>query len=134
MRRIAFFALSAMLLSGPYAFAGAPNPVREEMWLLDAAFKNLIDAVILKNPSSIPQIFRGLEKARAETEKAKRRGEIALPKNPDKMKLFVQFDSEFHEGLEGLIQASKKGDMPKVERLTHKLLDDCIKCHSMFRR
>lgn len=114
--------------------SGAVNPLKHEMWLLDAAYKGLIDAVVLKNQSSIPALFRDLERARAKTEKAIKRGELNLPKNPDKMSLFVQMDEEFHANLEALIEASKKGEMPRVEKLTHALLDGCIKCHGMFRR
>ncbi|MEK7846403.1 MAG: hypothetical protein AAB257_05515 [Nitrospinota bacterium] len=45
----------------------------------------------------------------------------------------MKIDRTFHEKLELLINASRKGDLKKIKRFTHSLLDDCILCHAKFR-
>lgn len=109
------------------------NPVKVEMRLLDKAFKNLIDSLILNNPKAIEEPFHEVHMAKANTEKALEKGEIKLPKNGDKMKEFVEMDEEFHKKLVVVIMASRKGDMKAVQDATHKLLDGCVQCHSKFR-
>lgn len=113
--------------------APGANAVREEMILLDNAFKNLIDALILNNPQAIPGAFRELHAARVRTDAALEKGEARLPKNSDKMALFKQLDARFHMNLEALMEASKKGDMKRVNTLTHRLLNGCVQCHNGFR-
>ena len=111
----------------------ADNPVKAEMRLLDKAFKNLIDSLILNNPKAIEEPFHEVHMAKANTEAALKRGEIKLPKNSNKMKEFVHMDEQFHGKLEALIEASRKGDMKGVQDVTHKLLNGCVQCHNKFR-
>jgi len=111
----------------------ADNPVKAEMRLLDKAFKNLIDSLILNNPKAIEEPFHEVHMAKANTEKALEKGEIRLPKNNDKIKQFVEMDEQFHGNLEALIEASRKGDMKAVQDVTHKLLNGCVQCHNKFR-
>ena len=109
------------------------NPVKAEMRLLDMAFKNLIDSLILNNPQAIEEPFHEVHMAKATTEAALKRGEVKLPKNSNRMKEFVHMDEQFHGKLEALIEASRKGDMKAVQDVTHKLLNGCVQCHNMFR-
>ena len=111
----------------------ADSLVKVEMRLLDKAFKNLIDSLILNNPKAIEEPFHEVHMAKANTEKALEKGEIKLPKNNDKMKQFVEMDEQFHGKLEALIEASRKGDMKAVQDVTHKLLNGCVQCHNKFR-
>lgn len=111
----------------------ANSPVKTEMKLLDAAFKNLINSLILNDPKAIEGPFHEVHMAKANTEKAIEKGELKLPKNGDKMKEFVRMDEEFHGKLVAVIMASRKGDMKGVKDATHQILDGCVQCHNKFR-
>ncbi|MDO8445535.1 MAG: hypothetical protein Q7T53_05435 [Deltaproteobacteria bacterium] len=113
--------------------AAGVSPVKIEMRLLNDAFKNLIDSLILNTPETIEEPFHEIHKAKANTEAALEKGEIKLPKNGDKMKQFIELDEQFHKKLEILIEASRKKDMKTVQETTHKLLNGCVQCHSKFR-
>ncbi len=114
--------------------AGKTNPLKEEMWLLNTAYKILVDALVLKNPSAIAGPFEKVLKAKPRTEAALEKGEIRLPKNNDKLGEFKKMDEEYHAMIENLIGLSKKGDMLGVHKLTHRLLDGCVRCHDRFRK
>jgi cytochrome c556 len=111
----------------------ADNPIKAEMRLLNDAFHNLINSIILNNPKAVEEPFHEVHRAKANTEKALERGDVRLPKNNDKIKQFIEMDKEFHENMEILIKASRKGDMNKVQKTTHELLNGCIGCHNKFR-
>ena len=143
MKKIRYISLTAVILLvfGFYsAFStenkGPPlleNPLKTEMQALDNAFKNLISSIVLNNLSAIEEPFHEVHKAKHKTEEALERKEIVLPKNNDKMVEFTKIDHEFHHQLEVLIKASRKGDLKKVQKVTHELLDTCIQCHTKFR-
>lgn len=132
---VALVVLSSAVVSAEEAKTApaADSLVKVEMRLLDKAFKNLIDSLILNNPKAIEEPFHEVHMAKANTEKALEKGEIKLPKNNDKMKEFVHMDEQFHGKLEALIEASRKGDMKAVQDVTHKLLNGCVQCHNKFR-
>ena len=111
----------------------ADNPIKAEMRLLNDAFHNLINSLILNNPKAVEEPFHAVHRAKANTEKALERGDVRLPKNNDKIKQFIKMDKEFHENMEILIEASRKGDMNKVQKTAHELLNGCIGCHNKFR-
>lgn len=113
--------------------AKADSPVKAEMKLLDKAFRNLIDSLVLNTPEAIEEPFHEVHMAKANIEKALEKGEIKLPKNNDKIKQFVEMDEQFHKKLEHLLEASRKKDMKAVQEVTHKLLSGCVKCHNKFR-
>ena len=113
--------------------ATTDNPIKAEMRLLNNAFNNLINSLILNNPKAIEEPFHKVRKAKSNTEKALERGDVRLPKNNDKIKQFIKMDKEFHENMEILIEASRKGDMNKVQKTAHELLNGCIGCHNKFR-
>lgn len=126
--------LSAILSVGPSSPAiAADNPLKQEMRLLDDAFKNLIDALILNKPGIIEEPFHEVHKAKEKTEAALHSGKIKLPKNHDKLEAFVEMDEAFHGKLKELIGASRKRDMEKIKTLTHHILDQCIKCHEAYK-
>lgn len=109
------------------------SPIKVEMRLLNAAFINLVTALVLNNPKAIEEPFHEVHKAKAGTEKAIKKGGLKLPKNSDKMMQFVEMDERFHKEMEALIAASRKGDMKKIQDVTHRFLDGCVQCHTMFR-
>jgi len=109
------------------------NPIKIEMRLLNKAFLNLMDSLILNNLKAIEEPFHEVHKAKANTEKALEKGEIKLPKNNDRLKQFIEMDEQFHKKMKALIQVSGKGDMKKTQEIAHQLLNGCIKCHNMFR-
>lgn len=144
MIKVKYFILSAVILaafgsSSTVVFAenaqptGLENPLKTEMQVLDSAFKNLITSIVLNNLSAIEEPFHEVHKARHRTEEALEKKEIVLPKNNDKMAEFTKIDNKFHHKLEALIEASRKGDLKKVQKVTHELLDTCIQCHTKFR-
>lgn len=112
----------------------AANPLKEEMMLLNAAYKNLIDSLVLNNLSAIEGPVDEVLKAKEKTEAALEKGEIKLPKNNDKIKIFTEMDEQFHFKLKNLIVLSKKGDKREIQKLTHELLNGCIQCHDNFRQ
>ena len=109
------------------------NAVRAEMRLLDKAFKNAIDGLLLNRPEIIEQPFHEVHKAKMNTEKAIKKGNIKLPKNSNKLKEFVELDEAFHEKLVGLLKASRKKDMNAVKTSIDEILDGCVQCHNKFR-
>ena len=143
MKKIRYISLTAVILLvfGFYSafstenkgLALLENPLKTEMQVLDNAFKNLITSIVLNNLSAIEEPFHEVHKAKHKTEEALERKEIVLPKNNDKMAEFTKIDNKFHHELEDLIEASRKGDLKKVQKVTHELLDTCIQCHTKFR-
>ncbi|MCX5717466.1 MAG: hypothetical protein NTW44_03980 [Nitrospirae bacterium] len=108
------------------------SPVRVEMRLLDPAFKNLLDSLILNKPEAIKAPFIAVHKALGNTDAALKKGEVKVPRNNDKMKEFKEMDEKFHKLLEQVIAASNKRDMKKVQAITHKIIDGCVQCHSQY--
>jgi hypothetical protein len=43
-------------------------------------------------------------------------------------------DKEFHDKLESLAHAAHKNNLKNMVLLTQQLLDECVRCHSMFRK
>ncbi len=137
MKKSLLLAVVSMVMfatAAVHAEEAKESPVKAEMKLLDKAFKNLIDSLVLNTPEAIEEPFHEVHMAKANTEKALEKGEIKLPKNNDKMKQFIEMDEQFHKKLEHLLEASRKKDMKAVQEVTHKLLNGCVKCHNKFRK
>ena len=109
------------------------SPVKAEMRLLNAAYMNLITSLIFNNPWAIAEPFNAVHKAKAVTEDALKHGKLKLPKNNDKIKVFIEMDEQFHKDTEELLEAARRRNMKWVEGVTNKLLTGCIQCHKMFR-
>lgn len=140
MKKLAFIAM--LFITAGLAFpafsqqhgAGVENPLKEEMRLLDLAFKNLMDSILLNDPKGIEGPFHEVHHAKLKTGKALESGGITLPMNPDRIKSFKEMDERFHETLEGILKAAGAKDMDAVRKKTHEALDGCVQCHSMFRK
>lgn len=107
--------------------------VKHEMRLLDAAFKNLIDAILLDRPETIEAPFHEVHNAKMETGKALRAGKVKLPKNGDKLDEFVQMDEAFHDKLKKLLVAAGKKNRKAIKDSAHEIIDGCVQCHNKFR-
>jgi hypothetical protein len=84
---ILFSIFLSTLLIGISTWGQGVNLVKEEMIALDAAFKKIIDAVVLDNMKIIKPALHDLHEAREEVEKAVKAGQkITLQKNQDKVK------------------------------------------------
>lgn len=111
------------------------NLILKEMAALDSAFKTAIDAVVLNEPEKIASAFGEVQKVREDVEGAVKKGvKITLPKNQKRFREFVRMDDKFHRDLEILLSAAKKKRMWAVQRQTHRLLDACVRCHTIFRK
>ena len=111
------------------------NLVKEEMLVLDPAFKKIIDAVALGNMKIIKPALTELHEAREEVEKAVKAGQkITLQKNQDQLKEFIELDDKFHEEFDALEKAAEAGNKKVVKDQTHKLLDACVVCHERFKK
>ncbi len=114
---------------------GSQNFILREMVALDSAFKTTIDALLLDEPERIAPAFEEVKKVREEVEGAVKEGvKITLPKNQKRFKEFVRLDDKFHRDLEILLHAAAKNRMWIVQRQTHRLLDACVRCHTIFRK
>ena len=67
------------------------------------------------------------------TEKALHEKKVELPKNGDKLELFVKMDKTFHGKLKKLLGTARKKDREAITESAHEILDGCIECHTMFR-
>lgn len=111
----------------------AADALRHEMRLLDKAFKNLIDSLLLDTPEAIEAPFHDVHRAKMATEKALHAGKVKLPKNGDKLDEFVEMDEAFHGKLKKLLGAASRKDRKGIEASAHEILDSCVQCHSKFR-
>jgi cytochrome c556 len=117
------------------AWSQSINLVKEEMLVLDPAFKKIIDAVVLGDMRIVKPALHELHEAREEVEKAVKAGKkITLQKNQDRLKEFIELDDKFHEEFEVLERAAEAGNKKAVQAQTHKLLDACVVCHERFKK
>jgi cytochrome c556 len=124
-----------LLIAGISAWSQTVNLVKEEMLVLDPAFKKIIDAVVLGDMRIIKSAVSDLHEARENVEKAVKAGQkITLPKNQDELKEFLELDDKFHEEFEALEKAAETGNKQVVKDQTHKLLDACVVCHERFKK
>lgn len=109
------------------------SSLKIEMRLLNEAYKNLIECLILKMPEGIEDPFWEVKKAKISTEEALDRGQIYLPMENDKIMQFEEMYKQFYQKLDVLIGASRKKEMETLRDLTPQLLNGCIQCHDRFR-
>ncbi len=116
------------------AAATAGNPLLEEMFTLDSAFKEIVSGVALGDGARVHGAIESLHGKRERTTEALHSGKIKPPKNPDKIKEFEKLDGEFHSELEALASAAGKNDQKMMLSAAKKLLDGCVNCHRTFRK
>ncbi len=135
-RLFAFLVLTTFPTSGASGVQGpeSRNLIQKEMAALDSALKTTVDALVLNDPGRISLAFDEVEGIRGQIELSIKDGSwITLPKNQKRFKEFLRLDNKFHRDIAILINASRKNHMDVVQREAHKLIDACIRCHTIFR-
>ena len=112
---------------------GGNSPLLEEMQILDNVFREVVSAVALGEGRRVEQALQSMHGTMEKTHEGVHHGTVKLAKNADKLETFVQMDREFHGGIEKLEAAAKKNDQLAMVTLSKGLLDNCVKCHRMFR-
>jgi len=110
------------------------NPLIEEMFLLDTAFREVVSGVSLGDGQRVSHAIHSLHGTMERTHEGVHHGTVRIPKNADKVETFVRMDKDFHADLEKLAGAAKKSDQQAMLSLTKRLLDGCVNCHGMFRK
>lgn len=104
-----------------------------EMRVLNEAYKNLIECLVLKMPEGIEDPFQELKKAKIKTDEALKKGEVKLPVANEKIKKFEEMHRQFYTKIDAVIEASRNKEMKTLRDLTQQLLNSCIQCHYRFR-
>ncbi len=110
------------------------NPLIEEMQQLDSSFKEIVSAVAVNDGGRVHKAIEAMHGRMERTQEAVHSGEVKVPKNPDRVKEFVALDKEFHSNLEKLAHSAEAESRPKMLLYTKKLMDGCVKCHSIFKK
>lgn len=128
-------AFSPVAVAAGVEQAASDNLLQKEMLALDSVLKVTVDAIVLNEPARIVPAFREVNEIREQIEQAvKGKTKITLPRNQKRFKEFVRLDNKFHRDLEILLAGARKGNMGAVQRQTHRILDECVRCHRIFRR
>lgn len=110
------------------------SPLKAEMRLLNEAYKNLIEALVLDNLPSVKGPFEAVDRAREKTMAYAASGGLVLPKNGDKLNLFIELDKQFHKKIEGAVDLAGRGERKSLAVLAQKLMNACMDCHGKFRQ
>lgn len=109
------------------------NPLIDEMVKLDAAFRDVVSGVSLGDGARVHQALEAMHGTMEKTHEGMRHGTVKVPKNPARVKEFVDLDKKFHAKLEALSEVAQKNDQRAMLKLTQELLDNCVQCHRTFR-
>ncbi len=109
------------------------DPLKEEMAILDRAFREIVSSVAQLDPEGVISALKPLKGTMERTHEALHSGVVHLGKGSGKEKQFVEMDRKFHHGLEELEDAAKRGDIEEMTGLTKSLLEGCVACHSTFK-
>jgi cytochrome c556 len=109
------------------------NPLIDEMVKLDAAFRDVVSGVSLGDGTRVHQALKAMHGTMEKTHEGMHRGIVKVPKNPARVKEFVDLDEKFHAKLETLSIVAQKNDQQAMLKLTKELLDKCVQCHRTFR-
>jgi len=112
----------------------APNPLIEEMLILDSVFRDIVSAVALADAKKVQKAMEPMHGAMEKTHEGIHAGTVTLPKNAARLNEFVERDSKFHEMLEALDRAAGHSHQQEMLRITKQLLDGCVQCHRTFRK
>jgi cytochrome c556 len=110
------------------------NPLIEEMMTLDRVFRDVVSAVSLRDNEGVHKALESMHGTMEKTHEGVHSGSVVIPRNATRVKEFIQMDRDFHEKLESLANAAHRNDQKNMLKLTKQLLDDCVRCHQMFRK
>lgn len=111
----------------------ADNPLRHEMMILDAVFREVVSAVAVADGWRVYEALADMHGTMEKTHEGVHEGKVKIPRNADKLDEFVKMDREFHANIEKLAEAAHKNDAHKMLSLTKVLLDGCVSCHAIYR-
>lgn len=114
--------------------ASGPNPLIEEMIILDNTFREVVSGVSLGDGARVHKALEAMHGTMEKTHEGVHAGHVQIPKNAHRVKELVKQDKVFHHNLELLAEAAHANDQKKMLSLTKKLLDGCVKCHATFRK
>ncbi len=114
--------------------ASGPNPLIEEMMVLDNAFREVVSAVAMGDGERVYKSLHAMHGTMEKTHEGVHEGTVKIPKNAHRQKEFVEMDKKFHQNLERLAEAGQKNDQAKMLRLTKTLIEGCVNCHRNFRK
>lgn len=108
----------------------------EKMIRLNRAFRDITTAVVIGDGERVEKVLDSLNSAGVmeKSRDAIRKGQITLKKNPEKIQEFIQFDQELQQNLEALLQAAKIDNEQKMAAITKKIIDNCVNCHTLFKK
>lgn len=113
--------------------APTPNPVQNEMRLLNAAMQRSLTLLANGDLKDIPPAIFSVHGARDLTEKAIHAGSYKPPANSDDIAGFVATDRAFHDQLVQLVQAAKRGDRKAATAAYAEVVIGCTHCHQRYR-
>jgi len=111
-----------------------PNPLINEMVILDHAFQQVVSAVALGDGAKVEKALETMHGTMEKTHEGVHEGTVRLPKNARRQREFVEMDKEFHRDLEKLSEAGRSNNQAKMLSLTKTLLEGCVNCHRDFRK
>lgn len=125
---------SALIPEKEPAHGWTRNPLVEEMRQLDSGFREIVSAVAIGDGGRVHKAIEIMHGRMERTQEAIHSGEVKIPRNASKVKEFVALDREFHSNLEKLAHSAEADNRPKMLIYTKKLMDGCVKCHSVFKK
>ncbi|MBZ0157767.1 MAG: hypothetical protein K8I29_16345 [Alphaproteobacteria bacterium] len=131
---ITFFGMLLPVPSSAGHDHSGPNPLMEEMLLLDTAFREVVSAVALGDGERVHKALHSMHGTMEKTHKGVHAGSVVIPKNAHRINEFVAMDKEFHQTLEKLAEGAHRNDRKEMLSLTKRLLDGCVQCHQTFRK
>ncbi len=103
------------------------------MRLLTAALGSAVSGIGVGDVREVEHQLHRLHAAKAATDAALESGAYHLPKNADQVARFRELDAAFHEGLERLVDATHRNDLPATADAVGVVLHGCPGCHTEFR-
>ena len=125
---------SAVIPEKEPAHGWTRNPLVEEMRQLDSSFREIVSAVALGDGGRVHKAIEIMHGRMERTQEAIHSGEVKVPRNPGRVKEFIALDREFHSNLERLAHSAEADNRPKMLLYTKKLMDGCVKCHTVFKK
>lgn len=108
----------------------------EKMIRLNRAFRDITTAVVVGDGERVEKVIESLNSTGVmeKSRDAIQEGRITLKKNPEKIQEFIQFDLELQQNLSALLQSAKSDNGQKMASITKKLIDNCVNCHTLFKK
>lgn len=136
MRAVAFAVVVVAVLLAASRSRGQdppPNPVQQEMRLLEEAMRDAVTAIAKGDVRGLPKQLHAVHTAADKTKQAAGSGAYAPPKNPEQLAAFRALDEAFHQEMILMVKAARRNDVSATSELFGKLMVRCHACHAQFR-